>query len=85
VCRCHTPRHIRFRNEGHGIGSYTPPLWVDALQRFLPQGSRLGPMAPPPEAVNAEYPCTLDLRRGGAGLATGSGGRKAERRGRRKA
>jgi uncharacterized protein (DUF2126 family)/transglutaminase-like putative cysteine protease len=56
-------RHIRFRGEGHTIGSYTPPPWVGALDHFLPDGSRLGPMAPPVEEVNSDYPCTLDLRR----------------------
>ena len=56
-------RHIRFRADGHTIGSYTPPPWVGALDRFLPDGSRLGPMAPPVEEINPEYPCTLDLRR----------------------
>jgi len=56
-------RHIRFRGEGHTIGSYTPPPWVGALDRFLPDGARIGPMAPPAEEVNPEYPCTLDLRR----------------------
>jgi len=33
------------------------------LAEFLPRGSRLGPMAPPPEELLAEYPYTLDLRR----------------------
>ena len=56
-------RHIRFRAEGHTIGSYTPPPWVGALQQFLPEGSRLGRMSPPAEETNPEYPCTLDLRR----------------------
>jgi uncharacterized protein (DUF2126 family) len=56
-------RHIRFRGEGHTIGSYTPPPWVGALDRFLPDASRVGPMAPPVEEVNPEYPYTLDLRR----------------------
>ena len=56
-------RHIRFRGEGHSIGSYTPAPWVGALQRFHPEGSRLGPMAPPAEPANSEFPCTLDLRR----------------------
>ena len=56
-------RHIRFRGEGHTIGTFTPPPWVDALQRFVPEGSRLGPMAPPAEPPNPEYPFTLDLRR----------------------
>jgi uncharacterized protein (DUF2126 family)/transglutaminase-like putative cysteine protease len=56
-------RHIRFQAEGHTVGSYTPPPWVGALDRFAPDGSRLGPMAPPAEEVNPEYPYTLDLRR----------------------
>ena len=56
-------RHIRFRNEGQTIGSYTPPPWVGALREFLPAGSTLGPLAPPVEEINPEFPCTLDLRR----------------------
>jgi len=56
-------RHIRFRNEGQTIGSYTPPPWVGALREFLPAGSTLGPLTPPVEEVNPEFPCTLDLRR----------------------
>jgi uncharacterized protein (DUF2126 family)/transglutaminase-like putative cysteine protease len=55
-------RHIRFQGDGHSIGSYTPPPWVDAIDRFTPQGSRLGPMAPPAAEIDPEYPCTLDLR-----------------------
>jgi uncharacterized protein (DUF2126 family) len=56
-------RHIRFRADGHTIGSYTPPPWVNALDRFMPDGTRLGPMAPPVEEDHPEFPCTLDLRR----------------------
>jgi uncharacterized protein (DUF2126 family) len=56
-------RHIRFNNFGHSPGSYTPPPWTQALQAFAPQGSRLGPMAPPVEELQGEYPHTLDLRR----------------------
>ncbi len=57
-------RHIRFRGDGHTIGSYTPPPWVNALDRFIPEGTKPGPMMPPIEEINPEYPCTLDLRRG---------------------
>jgi uncharacterized protein (DUF2126 family) len=56
-------RHNRFHGDGHTVGSYTPPPWVNALESFRPEGSRIGPMAPPVETINPEYPFTLDLRR----------------------
>ncbi len=56
-------RHNRFHASGHTPGSYTPPPWVAALAGFRPEGSRLGPMAPPAEEMPGEYPHTLDLRR----------------------
>lgn len=52
--------HVALR---YTIGSYTPPPWVGALDHFLPEGTKIGPMAPPVEEINPEYPCTLDLRR----------------------
>ncbi|MCM8595315.1 DUF2126 domain-containing protein [Accumulibacter sp.] len=55
-------RHTRFNAYGHTPGSYTPPPWVDLLSRFHPEGTRLGPMAPPPEELPGECPYTLDLR-----------------------
>jgi len=56
-------RDIRFNAWGHTPGSFTPPPWVDTLSRFVPEGSRVGPMAPPAEEPTGEYPHTLDLRR----------------------
>jgi uncharacterized protein (DUF2126 family) len=56
-------RHSRFNPWGHTPGSFTPPPWVDALSRFHPDGTRIGPMAPPAEEPAGEYPHTLDLRR----------------------
>jgi uncharacterized protein (DUF2126 family) len=57
-------RHNRFNPWGHTAGSFTPPPWVDVLSRFHPDGTRIGPMAPPDEDPAGEYPHTLDLRRG---------------------
>jgi uncharacterized protein (DUF2126 family) len=56
-------RHIRLNQWGHTPGSVTPPLRVDTLPRFVPEGHGVGPMAPPPEEPPAELPDTLDLRR----------------------
>lgn len=56
-------RHARYQPWGHSPGSYTPPPWVQVLARFQPDGTRLGPMPPPPEEPAGEYPYTLDLRR----------------------
>ena len=55
-------RIMRFWNYGQTPGVITPPPPVSALGRFLPQGSVPPPLAPPAEAVNADYPHTLDLR-----------------------
>ena len=55
-------RIMRFWNYGHTAGAITPPPPVSALGRFLPHGSLPPPLTPPPEAVNADYPHTLDLR-----------------------
>jgi hypothetical protein len=35
---------------------------VAGLGQFLPPGSLPAPLAPPPEAINPDYPLTLDLR-----------------------
>jgi uncharacterized protein (DUF2126 family) len=56
-------RHLRYRNDGHSLGYYTPPPWIGPLSRFTPGGTLIGPMSPPPEEPPGEYPCTLDLRR----------------------
>jgi hypothetical protein len=39
------------------------PPDIARLGRFLPEGHPVGPMQPPPEDTNREYPHTLDLRR----------------------
>ncbi|MBV8666919.1 MAG: transglutaminase family protein [Burkholderiaceae bacterium] len=56
-------RQSRFEGFGHTPGSFTPPPQFGAHTLFLPEGSRLGPMAAPDEQPNAEFPYTLDLRR----------------------
>ncbi len=56
-------RHIRFQEHGHTIGGY-PPLRADALAGFRQQTAQDITSALPPEEINPEYPCTLDLRRG---------------------
>ena len=35
----------------------------DRLSEFIPGGTYVGPMTPPPEEPAGEYPYTLDLRR----------------------
>lgn len=55
-------RIMRFWNYGHTPGAIRPPPPVTSLGRFLPEGSLPAPLTPPPEAVNADYPHTLDLR-----------------------
>ena len=56
-------RISRFWSWGHTSGDVPPPTWVTALlQRYrttAPHAMR----DPAPEQTNADYPCTLDLRR----------------------
>ncbi|TXT16195.1 MAG: transglutaminase [bacterium] len=53
----------RYQPWGHTPGALPVPPDLARLAEFHPQGGRLGPMAPPPEELLAEYPYTLDLRR----------------------
>ncbi len=53
----------RYWPWGHTPGSLPVPPDLARLAEFYPEGSRLGPMAPPPEELLKEYPYTLDLRR----------------------
>jgi uncharacterized protein (DUF2126 family) len=55
-------RNSRFRGDGHTPGTLRPPPGADELaRRFIVDPPR-GPMAPPAEEINPEYPVTLDLR-----------------------
>ncbi|NNJ98434.1 MAG: transglutaminase family protein [Gammaproteobacteria bacterium] len=56
-------RISRFWSWGHTSGDVQPPTWVTALQqhyRINAPGARRDPAS---EKNNADYPCTLDLRR----------------------
>jgi uncharacterized protein (DUF2126 family) len=55
-------RISRFRGDGHTPGTLRPPPGSDELTRRFNVDLPRGPMAPPAEEVNSEYPCTLDLR-----------------------
>ncbi len=56
-------RISRFFDMGHTPGWIQPPDWFTGLAGFHPEGHPVGPMQPPFEDVNADYPYTLDLRR----------------------
>ena len=60
-------RISRFWGHGHTQGPITVPPdvrpYLHSGDRFYPEGSGVGPMSPPPEEVNREYPTTLDLRK----------------------
>jgi uncharacterized protein (DUF2126 family) len=58
-----TRRVSRFWGFGHTPGVLEVPPDVARLARFLPDGHPIGPMQPPSEETNREYPHTLDLRR----------------------
>jgi len=55
-------RISRFRGDGHTPGTLRPPPGTDELRRRFVIEPPRGPMAPPAEEINSEYPCTLDLR-----------------------
>jgi uncharacterized protein (DUF2126 family)/transglutaminase-like putative cysteine protease len=55
-------RISRFRGDGHTPGILHPPPGADELRRRFSIDPPRGPMAPPAEEVNSEYPNTLDLR-----------------------
>jgi uncharacterized protein (DUF2126 family)/transglutaminase-like putative cysteine protease len=57
-----TRRVSRFWDYGHSAGTLEPPPHFAQLSGFFPEGHMPGPMAPPAEEVNPEYPGTLDLR-----------------------
>ncbi len=53
----------RFQDWNHTPGPVPVPPDLARLAEFIPNGSGLRPMAPPPEEPTHEYPYTLDLRR----------------------
>ena len=53
----------RFQDWNHTPGPLPVPPELARLDRFVPTGGGLRPMAPPPEEPTHEYPYTLDLRR----------------------
>jgi len=55
-------RISRFRGDGHTPGTLRPPPGADELHRRFSVDPPRGPMAPPAEEINSEYPSTLDLR-----------------------
>ncbi len=56
-------RGNRFSTMGHTQGPYTPRPWTDASRQLFPHIENR-PMTAPPIEKLAEYPHTLDLRRG---------------------
>jgi len=54
----------RFSDNGHTPGPVPPPSFYNVLRDFFPHENTPRPMAPPEEEVLAEFPWTLDLRRG---------------------
>ena len=60
--RGRVPPHQPFpRRWPHSRYAAAAPV-TDELRRHVIVDPPRGPMAPPPEEVNSEYPCTLDLR-----------------------
>jgi len=58
-----TRRISRFWGFGHSPGVLQVPPDAQSLGQFFPEGQPPGPMSPPAEEINSEYPYTLDLRR----------------------
>lgn len=56
-------RISRFEDFGHTPGVIQTPPVFQSLSDFHPQGHPIGPMQPPMEERNPDYPYTLDLRR----------------------
>ena len=52
-----------FRDTEHTQGPLQPQPEFKGLGKFFPEGTVPGPMAPPLEEYNLEFPYTLDLRR----------------------
>ena len=52
-----------FRDTEHTQGPLEPQPEFNRLAQFIPEGTLPGPMAPPLEERNLEFPYTLDLRR----------------------
>ena len=57
-------RVSRFGADGHTPGVIQPRPSAPATGHFLAEGNPPGPIDVPPEETNAEYPYTLDLRKG---------------------
>ncbi len=53
----------RYQDWNHTPGPLPLPPDLAGLAKFIPEGSGLRAMAPPPEEPTHEYPYTLDLRR----------------------
>lgn len=53
----------RFQDWNHTPGPVPVLPELARLDKFIPEGGGLRPMAPPPEEPTHEYPYTLDLRR----------------------
>ena len=56
-------RISRFWSWGHTSGVVPPPSWVTALQQRYRSTAHDSMRDPASEQTNADYPCTLDLRR----------------------
>ncbi len=55
-------RGTLFRNTDHSQGPIMAPPELGSLGKFFPNGSPPGPMEPPQEEINDEFPYTFDLR-----------------------
>ena len=57
-----TRRVSRFWGLDHTPGVVEPPPEFAKISEFFPHGHPIGPMQPPAEQINKDYPYTLDLR-----------------------